>query len=53
MKILNMLRNIQNNYKLFKQKYSSLYPAEKWTKLNEIDNLKYLIVADYPEREKY
>ena len=48
---LKYVKNIQNNYKLFKQKYSSLYPAEKWTKLNEIDNLEYLIVADYPERK--
>ena len=45
------VKNIQNNYKLFKQKNSSLSPAEKFAKLNEIDNLKYLIIADYPERK--
>ena len=40
-----------NNYKLFKQKNSSLSQAEKFAKLNEIDNLKYLIIADYPEEK--
>ena len=48
---LKYVKNIQNNYKLFKQKNSSLSPAEKFAKLNEIDNLKYLIIADYPERK--
>ena len=48
---LKYVMNIQNNYKLFKQKNSSLSPAEKFAKLNEIDNLKYLIIADYPERK--
>ena len=50
MKILNMLRifKIIINYlnkKIF------IISAEKFAKLNEIDNLKYLIIADYPERK--
>ena len=48
---LKHVMNIQENFKLFNQKNSSLSEIEKLSKFNEINNLEYLLIADYSKRE--